>query len=253
MDLGFLKNKLAKVTGKATPAPGTAEQTGPAETSSEPNASAQTTGKGKLGSLFSKIATTAGNAMSDLGLTAANPDRAPKVARTIDEENLKIDVAHGLLLDYSVTDPQSFIAVLNKVAKECHGLHNLGIYADIVSITPSHVLKFETKDNFIHVECFNGENPGNELVNDGTSDNPFQHPFDELLAGGDEDESEENETDGEEEEAVEEEEETDGETDSEEEEGEEEKEEDDGEDDFGEDGEEEDDEDDSGEDDGDDD
>lgn len=184
MDLGFLKNKLAKVTGKATPAPETAEQTGPAETSSEPNASAQTTGKGKLRSLFSKIATTAGNAMSDLGLTAANSDRAPKAARTIDEENLKTDVAHGLLLDYSVTDPQSFIAVLNKVAKECHGLHNLGIYADIVSVTPSHVLKFETKDNFVHVKCFDGESAGNALVNDGTSEEPFQHPFDELLAGG---------------------------------------------------------------------
>ena len=205
MNLGFLKDKLAKVTGKTDPVPAAGEQTDATPGTGEQTDAAPAAGKGKLGSLFSKIKTSASNAMSDMGLLAANPDRAPKPIRTIDEENLTEDVAHGLLLDYSIVDAQSFVPVLNKIAKECHKLHNLGIYADIVSITPSHVLKFETKDNFVHVECFNGENPGNELENDGTSENPFQHPFNELLAGGDEDEAEVNEVDAEEEGAEEEE------------------------------------------------
>ncbi len=112
-----------------------------------------------------------------------------KPIRTIDEENLTEDSAHGLILDYSLVDPQSFIPVLNKVAKECHKLHNMGIYADIVSITPSHALKFEAKDGFVHVECFRGESPGNDYENDGTPENPFQHPFTEILPGVDSDES----------------------------------------------------------------
>ena len=250
MNLGFLKDKLAKVTGKADPAPASEEQTDPTQASGEQNSTASATGeqnspapasgKSKLGSLFSKIKTSASNAMSDMGLLAANPDRAPKPIRTIDEENLTEDVAHGLLLDYSLADAQSFVPVLNKIAKECHKLHNLGIYADIVSITPSHVLKFETRDNFIHVECFNGENPGNELENDGTSENPFQHPFDELLDGGDGEEAEVNEAEGEEGEEEEEVEEGEGGEEEEEveegDEGEEEEEDEDEADDDGDDG-----------------
>lgn len=171
MAFGFLKDKLAKASEKVSPSLASV--------------------KDKLNPMLSKIATATGNAMSDMGLLAANPDREPKPVRTIDEENLHEDVAHGLLMDYSTIDPQAFVSILNKIAKECHGLHNLGIYADIVSVTPSHALKFETKDNFIHVECFNAESPGNGYDNDGTSENPFQHPFDELLAGGDADESDE--------------------------------------------------------------
>lgn len=159
MNFGFLKDKIAKAQEKLNP-------------------------------MLSKVSEATSNAMSDMGLTATNQDRAPKPTRTIDEENLHESKAHGLLLDYGKTDNDYYVSVLNKVSKECHKLHNLGIYADVVSVTPSHALKFETKDNFVHCECYNAESPGNKYENNGTSENPFQHQFDELLDIGGESKAE---------------------------------------------------------------
>ena len=86
-----------------------------------------------------------------------------------------------LTVDYSSKSPDDFIEVLNEISPEIGGVTNLGVFADIKSITPGFVLRAKDSEEFINVKTSPGEKPYNHLVNDGSSLEPYDYDFEHLL------------------------------------------------------------------------
>ena len=94
---------------------------------------------------------------------------------------LKIKTIEGLKVDLSSTNPMDFVSALNKIADNLGGVSNMGIFADIVSITPIEEMRVGVVDGFIDVKTGMKEKPGRELtIKDGIND-PYELDYDVLL------------------------------------------------------------------------
>ena len=89
---------------------------------------------------------------------------------------------YNVNIDYKSTDPNDFIDALNKISPQIGGLTNLGVFADIKSITPTQYLVNTVENHFINIKLSAGEKPDKNLKNDGSSSHPFDFPFAELLS-----------------------------------------------------------------------
>lgn len=87
----------------------------------------------------------------------------------------------NLNVDYKSTSPDDFIEVLNEISPEIGGVTNLGVFADIKSITPGYVLRTKESDEYINVKTSHDEAPFNTMRNDGSSIEPYDHNFDHLI------------------------------------------------------------------------
>ena len=86
-----------------------------------------------------------------------------------------------LSVNYSSKSPDDFIEVLNEISPEIGGVTNLGVFADIKSVTPGFILRTKESDEFINVKTSPAENPFNYLQNDGSSLEPYDYDFEHLL------------------------------------------------------------------------
>lgn len=86
-----------------------------------------------------------------------------------------------LSVNYQSELPDDFVEVLNSISPLLGGVTNLGVFADIKSVTPGFVLKIKESDEFISVETSIEETPYNNLQNDGSSIEPYDYDFEHLL------------------------------------------------------------------------
>ncbi len=86
-----------------------------------------------------------------------------------------------LPFNYQSVSPEDFIDFLNEVSPELGGVTNLGVFADIQSVTPGYILRVKESDQFISVETSHAEAPFNYLQNDGSSLEPYDYDFEHLL------------------------------------------------------------------------
>lgn len=87
----------------------------------------------------------------------------------------------NLTVNYKSVLPDDFVEVLNEISPELGGVTNLGVFADIKSVTPGYILRTKESHEYIHVETTHGEVPYNHLQNDGSSVEPYDYDFDHLL------------------------------------------------------------------------
>lgn len=96
--------------------------------------------------------------------------------------NYKTKVVEGLPLNFESTDPKDFVEILNKVANAMGGVSNMGVFADITSITQANEMVAEVADEYISVSTSHYEKPRKELIAKGNETEPYQLELD-VLAG----------------------------------------------------------------------
>lgn len=94
--------------------------------------------------------------------------------------NLKTKVVEGLPLNYDSTDPKDFIEVLNKIADAMGGVSNMGVFADITSVTQTNEMVARVADKYITVSTKRYEKPHRDLVVTTNVSEPYQFELDTL-------------------------------------------------------------------------
>lgn len=94
--------------------------------------------------------------------------------------NLKTKVVEGLPLNYDSTDPKDFIEVLNKIADAMGGVSNMGVFADITSVTQTNGMVARVADKYITVSTKRYEKPHRDLVVTTNVSEPYQFELDTL-------------------------------------------------------------------------
>ncbi|MCH4155581.1 MAG: hypothetical protein LKF31_04680 [Muribaculaceae bacterium] len=87
----------------------------------------------------------------------------------------------GLNFDYSSVNPNDFVEILNQISPQIGGVTNLGVFADIIKVTPGYAIKCISTEEFINVNVLHGESPEMKLINDGSSSEPYDFDFSYLL------------------------------------------------------------------------
>lgn len=95
--------------------------------------------------------------------------------------NLKTKVIEGLPLNYDSTDPKDFVEVLNKIADAMGGVSNMGVFADITSVTQSNEMIAQVADKYVTVSTKRYEKPHRDLVVTTNVADPYQFDLDTLV------------------------------------------------------------------------
>ena len=95
--------------------------------------------------------------------------------------NLKTKVVEGLPLNYNSTDPKDFVEVLNKIADAMGGVTNMGVFADITSVTQSNEMIANVADKYVAVSVKRYEKPHRDLVVTTNVEDPYQFDLDTLV------------------------------------------------------------------------
>ena len=95
--------------------------------------------------------------------------------------NLKTKVVEGLPLNYDSTDPKDFVEVLNKIADAMGGVSNMGVFADITSVTQSNEMIANVADKYVTVSTKRYEKPHRDLVVTTNVADPYQFDLDTLV------------------------------------------------------------------------
>lgn len=96
--------------------------------------------------------------------------------------NYKTKVIEGLPLNFESTNPEDFVEVLNKVANAMGGVSNMGVFADITSVTQTNEMIADVADEYISVSTSHYEKPRRDLIATGNEIEPYQLELD-VLAG----------------------------------------------------------------------
>lgn len=94
---------------------------------------------------------------------------------------LKTKVVEGLPLNYNSTDPKDFVEVLNKIADAMGGVSNMGVFADITSVTQSNEMIANVADKYVTVSTKRYEKPHRDLVVTTNVADPYQFDLDTLV------------------------------------------------------------------------
>lgn len=94
---------------------------------------------------------------------------------------LKTKVVEGLPLNYNSTDPKDFVEVLNKIADAMGGVSNMGVFADITSVTQSNEMIANVVDKYVTVSTKRYEKPHRDLVVTTNVADPYQFDLDTLV------------------------------------------------------------------------
>ena len=94
---------------------------------------------------------------------------------------LKTKVVEGLPLNYNSTDPKDFVEVLNKIADAMGGVSNMGVFADITSVTQSNEMIANVADKYVTVSTKRYEKPHRDLVVTINVADPYQFDLDTLV------------------------------------------------------------------------
>lgn len=95
--------------------------------------------------------------------------------------NLKTKVVEGIPLNYDSTDPKDFVEVLNKIADAMGGVSNMGVFADITSVTQTNEMVARVADKYITVSTKRYEKPHCDLVVTTNVSDPYQFDLDTLV------------------------------------------------------------------------
>ena len=93
----------------------------------------------------------------------------------------KTKVVSGLPLNFESTEPKDFVEVLNKIAEAMGGVSNLGVFADITSVTQSNEMIADVADKYITVSTKRHEMPHNDLLVTTNVAEPYQFELDTLV------------------------------------------------------------------------
>ena len=93
----------------------------------------------------------------------------------------KTKVVDGLPLNYESKDPKDFVEVLNKVASAMGGVSNMGVFADITSVTQSNEMVANVKDKYVVVSTMQYEKPRRDIVGSTKVSEPYQLDLDTLV------------------------------------------------------------------------
>lgn len=94
---------------------------------------------------------------------------------------MKTKEIKDLSVDYQSESPEDFIEVLNEISPELGGVTNLGVFADIKSVTSGFVLRTKESSEFVSVKTMPAEKPYNYLQNDSSSLEPYDYDFEHLI------------------------------------------------------------------------
>lgn len=94
---------------------------------------------------------------------------------------LKTKVVDGLPLNYESTDPKDFVEVLNKIADAMGGVSNMGVFADITSVTQSNEMIADVEDKYVVVSTKRYEKPHRDLMVTTNVFEPYQFELDTLV------------------------------------------------------------------------
>lgn len=94
--------------------------------------------------------------------------------------NYKTKVVDGLPVNFESTDPKDFVEILNKIAETMGGVSNMGVFADITSVTQSNEMIANVADKYITVSTKRHEMPHDELVVTDNIVEPYQFDLDTL-------------------------------------------------------------------------
>lgn len=94
---------------------------------------------------------------------------------------LKTKVVEGLPLNYNSTDPKDFVEVLNKIADAMGGVSNMGVFADITSVTQSNEMIANVADKYVAVSVKCCEKPHRDLIVTTNVADPYQLDLDTLV------------------------------------------------------------------------
>ena len=94
--------------------------------------------------------------------------------------NFKTKVVEGIPLNYDSTDPKDFVEVLNKIADALGGVSNMGVFADITSVTQTNEMVARVADKYITVSTKRYEKPHRDLVVTTNVSEPYQFELDTL-------------------------------------------------------------------------
>ena len=95
--------------------------------------------------------------------------------------NLKTKVVEGLPLNYNSTDPKDFVEVLNKIADAMGGVSNMGVFAEITSVTQSNEMIAHVAEKYVAVSVKRYEKPHRDLVVTTNVADPYQFDLDTLV------------------------------------------------------------------------
>lgn len=90
-------------------------------------------------------------------------------------------MVEGLPLNYNSTDPKDFVEVLNKIADAMGGVSNMGVFADITSVTQSNEMIANVADKYVIVSTKRYEKPHRDLVVTTNVSDPYQFDLDTLV------------------------------------------------------------------------
>ena len=94
---------------------------------------------------------------------------------------LKTKVVDGLPLNYESTEPKDFVEVLNKIADAMGGVSNMGVFADITSVTQSNEMIAQVADKYVAVSTKRYEKPHRDLIVTTNVADPYQFDLDTLV------------------------------------------------------------------------
>lgn len=83
-------------------------------------------------------------------------------------------------MNYDSTDPKDFVEVLNKIADAMGGVSNMGVFADITSVTQTNEMVARVADKYITVSTKRYEKPHRDLVVTTNVSEPYQFELDTL-------------------------------------------------------------------------
>lgn len=94
---------------------------------------------------------------------------------------LKTKVVDGLPLNYDSTDSKDFVEALNRIADAMGGVSNMGVFADITSVTQSNEMIADVEDKYVVVGTKRYEKPHRNLVVTTNVSEPYQFELDTLV------------------------------------------------------------------------
>lgn len=86
-----------------------------------------------------------------------------------------------LIVNFKSTNPNDFIEVLNTIADKFGAVTNLGVFADIDSVTLTNELKAEMQDEFVRVSIKEYESPELTYIKTQGITSPFELDFETML------------------------------------------------------------------------
>ena len=84
-------------------------------------------------------------------------------------------------MNYNSTDPKDFVEVLNKIADAMGGVSNMGVFADITSVTQSNEMIANVADKYVTVSTKRYEKSHRDLVVTTNVADPYQFDLDTLV------------------------------------------------------------------------